>query len=197
MARASAFRRVGGFDPSAVAGEEPELCRRLRAEGFQILRIDAEMTRHDLAMTRFGQWWRRQVRNGYNGLDVTRRFGSKTERLFAPKLRSARIWAAGWPGTTLAAGLAGLVLGGPGAALLAAAPLAAAGPAQVLRLAWKERRRAARRGDALASGLLTLAAKFANLAGQLLYLRDLARGQRGRLIEYKKLAPRISPANAD
>jgi hypothetical protein len=31
------------------AGEEPELCVRLRRRGWRILRLDAEMTRHDAA----------------------------------------------------------------------------------------------------------------------------------------------------
>src|SRR5262249_39178288 len=63
--RAQAFRGVGGFRDDIVAGEEVELCKRLRDSGFKVLRLDAEMTRHDAAMTRFGQWWKRTVRTGY------------------------------------------------------------------------------------------------------------------------------------
>ena len=63
--RVQAFRDVGGFRAELVAGEEPELCARLRARGWKVLRIAAEMTRHDAAMTRFGQWWRRNVRAGH------------------------------------------------------------------------------------------------------------------------------------
>ena len=33
LMRASAFRQVGGFDPRIVAGEDPELCLRLRRSG--------------------------------------------------------------------------------------------------------------------------------------------------------------------
>ena len=43
---------------SVIAGEEPELCLRLRRNGWTILRIDAEMAIHDMGMTRFGQWWK-------------------------------------------------------------------------------------------------------------------------------------------
>ena len=60
MVRVEAFRQVGGFNPDLIAGEEPELCVRLRQNGGVILRIDAEMTLHDMAMTRFGQWWKRR-----------------------------------------------------------------------------------------------------------------------------------------
>jgi glycosyltransferase involved in cell wall biosynthesis len=65
MMRVSAFKQVGGFNPALIAGEEPELCVRLRQAGGKILSIDAEMARHDAAITSFGQWWKRSVRNGY------------------------------------------------------------------------------------------------------------------------------------
>ena len=41
MMRLDAFSQVGGFDATVVAGEEPELCQRLRLKGWKILRIDA------------------------------------------------------------------------------------------------------------------------------------------------------------
>ena len=56
---------VGGFRDDLIAGEEPELCLRLQRTGGEIWRIDAEMTLHDAALTRFGQWWRRMVRSGH------------------------------------------------------------------------------------------------------------------------------------
>lgn len=65
MFRVSAFQEAGGYDNSVVAGEEPELCQRLREKGWKVFRIDAEMTIHDSAMTRFAQWWKRSVRSGY------------------------------------------------------------------------------------------------------------------------------------
>ena len=65
MMRVAAFEQVKGFNPSLIAGEEPELCLRLRQQGWKILRIDAEMTLHDAQITRFSQWWRRSLRSGY------------------------------------------------------------------------------------------------------------------------------------
>jgi len=64
MMRLDALAAVGGFDPSLIAGEEPELCVRLRAAGWKIERLDAEMTLHDAAMERVEQWWKRTVRSG-------------------------------------------------------------------------------------------------------------------------------------
>ena len=65
LAVASAFEAVQGFDERLIAGEEPELCYRLRQSGWTIYRADEPMTFHDAAMTRFGQWARRAMRAGY------------------------------------------------------------------------------------------------------------------------------------
>ena len=65
LIRREAFEEVGGFNPTVVAGEEPELCFRLREKNWRIYRIDHEMTSHDAAMTRFSQWWRRAKRTGH------------------------------------------------------------------------------------------------------------------------------------
>jgi glycosyltransferase involved in cell wall biosynthesis len=71
LARADAIEAVGGFRAQLIAGEEPELCLRLRERGWKIWRLDAEMSRHDAAMQRFGQWWTRAVRGGYGLTEVT------------------------------------------------------------------------------------------------------------------------------
>ena len=65
MIRIIAFQAVKGFNPAVIAGEEPELCYRLRQIGWKIHRLDHLMTLHDAAITRFSQWWRRAVRSGY------------------------------------------------------------------------------------------------------------------------------------
>ncbi|NWG92335.1 MAG: glycosyltransferase family 2 protein, partial [Parvularculaceae bacterium] len=44
MMRADAFFAVGGYRASLIAGEEPELCLRLREKGLKIVRLDADMT---------------------------------------------------------------------------------------------------------------------------------------------------------
>ena len=198
MIRAEAFEGVGGFDPSAAAGEEPELCQRLRRAGWSVWRVDAEMTRHDLGMTRFRQWWRRQYRGGYNGLDILTRFPGE-DRLFAKGLIRSRIWGIGWPLAVVVAGLAGRMIGGPVAGLAASALVALAMPLQVLRLAAKVRDRVDAPRTALAYGVLTMVSKWAELAGQAGYLLDRRRGRMARLIEYKRAdgpAPAVVEADA-
>ena len=71
MARVEAFEATGGFSSQLIAGEEPELCLRLREGGWKIWRLDAEMGVHDAAMTRFAQWWVRSVRFGYAMTEVS------------------------------------------------------------------------------------------------------------------------------
>jgi glycosyltransferase involved in cell wall biosynthesis len=74
LMRRSALEAAGGYDGTLIAGEEPELCRRMRALGYQILHIDAPMTGHDLEMRRFGQYWKRALRAGHAYAEVSSRF---------------------------------------------------------------------------------------------------------------------------
>jgi GT2 family glycosyltransferase len=186
MIRAEAFEAVGGFDPTAPAGEEPELCLRLRRAGWTIWRVDAEMTRHDLGMTRFRQWWRRQYRSGYNGLDVATRFPDK-DNMFASGLTRTVAWAVGWPLAVVVAGLAGWLIAGATGALAGAGLALLVMPLQVLRLAARVRRRVDGPRTALAFGALTMLAKWGELAGQVGYALDRRRGRMARLIEYKRV----------
>jgi serine acetyltransferase len=183
MMRVDAFRAVNGFDASIAAGEEPELCQRLRNRGWKIFRIDAEMTLHDSAMLHFGQWWQRAVRSGYGSMDVASRFGA--QGLFAQQVRSARVWGLGLPVAVL---LVGMIIGlafGAKWGVLAAILVSFALPAQMLRIAVKSRSRTANFSDALIHGVLTMAGKWAYLLGEIRYRRDRGAGRNTRLIEYK------------
>lgn len=186
MMRVGAFRAAGGFDASVAAGEEPELCQRLRDAGHKVYRLDAEMTLHDSAMLQFRQWWKRAVRSGYGAADVAARFGSRG--LFVGQVKSARCWAIGWPALVVAGALAGaLVFQSAIAAIVLQAVAVALLPLQMLRLALRVRRRVPDYRTALAYGALTMIGKWAHLAGQIQYQRDRAAGRNTRLIEYKTL----------
>jgi GT2 family glycosyltransferase len=81
LMRAAALRQVDGYNPELIAGEEPDLCRRLRRAGFEVWRIDAEMTLHDADMRHFAQWWKRNVRAGHAYAEAwyrERRYGEGT-----------------------------------------------------------------------------------------------------------------------
>ena len=65
LIRKEAFLQVNGFNPTVIAGEEPEMCYRLRMNKWLIFRLDHPMTLHDAAITSFLQWWKRAVRSGH------------------------------------------------------------------------------------------------------------------------------------
>jgi glycosyltransferase involved in cell wall biosynthesis len=74
LMRRRALEDAGGYDASLIAGEEPELCCRIRACGYRIFHIDVPMVGHDLGMTRFRQYWKRSVRTGHAYAEVSRRY---------------------------------------------------------------------------------------------------------------------------
>jgi cellulose synthase/poly-beta-1,6-N-acetylglucosamine synthase-like glycosyltransferase len=79
LVRRQALEQVQGFDETLIAGEEPEMCRRMRKLGWHIQHIDVPMTLHDLAITRFSQYWRRSQRAGYAFAAVSDRFRNSSE----------------------------------------------------------------------------------------------------------------------
>jgi GT2 family glycosyltransferase len=173
MIRCAVLDRLGGFNEDLIAGEEPELCLRLRRAGWRIWRLDAEMTLHDAAMTRFRQWWRRSQRAGYAFAEGSFLHGSGSERYWVRETRSAIFWGLTVPLLALAL----VILVGPaGTLLLLAYPL------QVLRVA---ARSVGRWPDRLLHAAFMVLGKFAEAIGQLRFLRLRLAGRRAGLIEYK------------
>jgi GT2 family glycosyltransferase len=95
--RAAALRAAGGYRDDLIAGEEPELCVRLRAAGGRIWRLDQDMTWHDAAMTTWTQWWRRNKRSGHAFAEGAYLHGAPPERHFVDETRRAVLWGAGLP----------------------------------------------------------------------------------------------------
>jgi cellulose synthase/poly-beta-1,6-N-acetylglucosamine synthase-like glycosyltransferase len=170
MMRVSALQSVGAFDATVLAGEEPELCMRLRKQGWRIRRIDAEMTLHDLAMTRFSQWWRRTIRGGYGALDVGKRQWKNGETGYMRSVASAWLWGLGWPILFLMLITSGFLLLGPLGILFSATSAIALWLLQAFRIASKIRCRADSSKLALAYGFFTLLGKWPQMQGHLRYL---------------------------
>ncbi len=163
LMRFAAVQAVGGYRADLIAGEEPDLCLRLRAGGGEVWRIADEMTWHDANLLRFGQWWRRSVRAGHAFAEGAALHGSGH---WGAEMRRAVIWGFALPLVIL---LAALVHPWGWA-------LALIYPAQLLRLA--------RRGG-LAWAWFSVIGKFAEARGVLGYWINRARGRRRGLIEYK------------
>ena len=102
MFRAGALRAAGGYRDDLIAGEEPELCVRLRAAGGRVWRLDADMTLHDAAMTRLSQWWRRNVRSGHAFAEGAFLHGRAPELHFVAETRRSVLWAVAIPLAILA-----------------------------------------------------------------------------------------------
>lgn len=177
MMRVSALREVGGFDPAVIAGEEPDLCVRLRARGWRILRLNAEMTLHDAAMTRFGQWWRRSVRAGHAYAEGAARHGRPPERHWVRDVRSIVVWGGLFP-------LVAILAAWPTAGLSLVA-LPALYAAQIWRIARAQRGRGRSASHSRVYAVFTVLGKFPQLQGVLWYWSNRVRGRKTRIIEYK------------
>lgn len=86
------FRRAtleasGGFNEQLIAGEEPELCNRLRGLGMSILHIDTPMTLHDLAIVTFRSYWKRAFRAGHAYAEVAQRCSRTSYPLWRKEVR--------------------------------------------------------------------------------------------------------------
>lgn len=92
MVRVKSFKDADGYRANLIAGEEPELCVRLRASGWHIWRLDTEMALHDAAMICFGQWWKRSLRAGYAFAEGTLLHGAPPERHYVQESRRAWFW---------------------------------------------------------------------------------------------------------
>ncbi len=177
LIRASAFQQVSGFDASIIAGEEPELCVRLREEGWKIFRIDKEMTIHDAAMFHFWQWWQRMKRAGHAYAEGAARHGAASDRHYRREVRSIWLW-----------GLIGPLL------LILCAPLTHAAsllgllayPLWVVRIAVQRRRHFGDRwSDCGLYGLSCMLGKFPQMLGQLTYWGRRLTRRPATVIEYK------------
>ncbi len=92
LIKTEALKQVGGYNPTLICGEEPEMCIRLREKGWKIERIDAEMTRHDAAMSKFGQWWKRSTRSGWAVAQGYALHGNPPENYMNKQHTSGYLW---------------------------------------------------------------------------------------------------------
>lgn len=172
MVRAAAYDQAGGFDPVVIAAEDDEICIRLAKAGWRLTRLPVAMTRHDAAMTRFSQWWRRAVRSGHGFAQV----GYLHPEYFVRERQRAWLFAAILPLIALA-----------GAAVSPWLPVAvlALYLASYLRTAQGLMREALPGREAAHHALFLTLSKFPNLLGMMTFhLRRLRRAEM-RIIEYK------------
>jgi len=180
---------AGGWDPRCMIGEEADLCIRLRGAGWKVVRLDAGMTVHDMAMTRFGQWWRRAARTGYGFAEGVARHGSGPERHMVREHRSVVVLGIALP---LAAAALAWPTRGLSLALSAAYPLLYAAIVRRLRgRGWSA-------ADSRLYAFSCVLGKFAQAVGVVRFWWRRLRGKDGVWIEYKdggRAVPASAPAH--
>ena len=175
LVRMDDFRRVGGFNPTMIAGEDPEFAVRLSLGGRDAVRIDAPMATHRADIVRFGQWWQRAVRGGHALAHRYRLHGRSRLQDCRRQYWSTIFWGGALPLAVLVLfpftrGLSLLLLAGY--ALLSA------------RMTAHYRRGGAAPIVALKLAGFGILAKFANFVGVVRFVRHRLLGKT-ELVEYK------------
>ncbi len=176
LIRASAYCAAGGFDPSLIVGEDPELALRVRETGWKIVRLPVDMTRHDSSMLRFSQWWRRSVRSGFGYAAGAWLHGLKPGHHWLRESFSIWFW-----GMLMPLAAAGIALVKPNGALV----ILAAYCALALRIYVRTRRRGYSNRDALLFSAFCILGKFPMALGQLRFHWGMWSGRRAGRIDYK------------
>ncbi len=180
--RRSTLEAAGGYDETLIAGEEPELCRRITALGQRILHVDLAMTGHDLGITRWSAYWRRAMRAGHAFAEVSGRFAGTDDPFWLAESRRNVVRAL----VLLAIPGLGLVMS---AVLRSFWPLAGAVLVLALlaaRTSWKARWKSE---DVLALALYGVHSHLQQIpifVGQMTFWGNRRSGRRAGLVEYKQ-----------
>jgi len=167
LMRVAALDEVGGYRDDLIAGEEPEMCLRMRRKGWRIRRIDAEMTWHDAGLTRISQWWQRNRRAGHAYAEAATLHGAGPERFRVRETLRALFWGAAVP----------LVAIGGTPVTPWALAVFLVWPLQMLRLRLK--------GFSTDQAIFLPLGMLPEAQGALGFCLDRLRGRRRGLIEYK------------
>lgn len=97
MMRLSALSAVDGFRDDLIAGEEPDLCLRMKQKGFLVRRLDCEMGLHDATMFAFKSWWNRTKRSGFAYAEHVIRHGKSSIPTWRRQLASIIVWTLATP----------------------------------------------------------------------------------------------------
>lgn len=181
LMRRSALEAVDGFDDTLIAGEEPDLCRRLRALDWEILHVDRPMTGHDLAIHRFHQYWQRAVRSGHAYAELAWRTRRDSLPLWQNEARANLLRA----GFFLLLGAGAMALSVTGGGLLPLVVALMVTSLLMLRSAWRSRWKGADTVTLLLYGVHSQLQHLPIALGQLQFHWHRLRGHRRKLLEYK------------
>lgn len=181
LMRRAVLEEVGGYDETLIAGEEPEMCRRMRGRGYRILHLDVPMTGHDLAMTRWRQYWRRAVRTGHAYAEVSERFRGTELPFWEAELKGNSRRTVVLLAVPVACSAAAVALASPLPLILAPLFYAALAVRTARRFRWKSDSAI----TCLLYGIHSHLQQLPIFLGQLQFFRNRRAGRRRGLIEYK------------
>ncbi len=171
-----------GYNENLIAGEEPEMCRRMRFAGYLISHIDEPMTKHDLAIKHFSQYWRRATRTGYAYAEVSHRFRYSGLPFWEEDVRRNITRSVAWLLIFFVGLLASLIMISPLPILAALLLLMIFSLRSAYKMSWKS-------SDIFTLLLYGVHSHFQHIpifVGQLQYHRDRRRFRQRELIEYKE-----------
>lgn len=175
IARKEAFQDVQGFNPSVIAGEEPELCYRLRKNNWKIFRYDAEMTYHDAAIERFSQWWSRSKRTGHAYLQGFSLHHSDKNGYYRREIQRDWLWGLVVP---LIIMIISLITTPLFLVLFTIYPL------RFIRIIINLKEKIDSKKNRMIYGLFLIISPFPQLLGQFLYIKRKITGNNLEIIEY-------------
>jgi cellulose synthase/poly-beta-1,6-N-acetylglucosamine synthase-like glycosyltransferase len=181
LMRREVLERVGGYDDHVIAGEDTELCGRIGALGFEVRHVDRPMTRHDFAITRFSQYWRRMVRAGHAFAEVSERPHSAGSPLSREEARRKVKHGVALAGLLIGSPVISVILRSLWPILMVILLIVVLSVRTAIRYRWKSPEWT----TLLLFGLNSHLSKIPVLWGQIRYRYLRRRGKREALIEYK------------
>ena len=157
------------------------MCWRIRARGYEIMGVDRSMVVHDLAITRWSQYWRRALRSGFALAEISARFRHTSSPLWLRDSHRNILH-----GTIMLA----LFLVAPTVAIVCRTPIPIVLVIGILsllavRTAYRARWKSGRLVTLLLYGLHSHLQHIPILFGQLMYRHAHRTGRVQGLIEYK------------
>lgn len=176
MCRKQALIDVDGFAPQVIAGEEPEMCFRMRQKGWKIERLAGDMTWHDADMTALSQMCKRYERSGHAYAQGFAMHGGSDEKYYRNDVLRIIFWALCIPLLVL---VSVYVIGLWGLAVLLVYPL------KIAQIFMRERKQRALCVAWAYAGSLVLG-KFPQLIGAMSFWCKSLLGRQHHIIEYKR-----------
>lgn len=176
MIRSEVYRDVGGMNPLVIAGEEPEMCLRIRLKNWKISRISHDMGWHDANMKKFSQWWKRSVRSGYAYILGASIHGKTEYRHFVQQTLSILYW-----GFLIPLIICAISYLTNGTALF----LFGLYPLMIFRIYIRSDKKNESKSDSLLYSINCIIAKFPQMIGMIKFCLNRLSSKKSRIIEYK------------